>query len=65
MIICRGTIPGTSIKCRAELVETDGRQFFVVAGGAVYAIEIDPNRVVCRHCGYKTRLRYQDSKKVQ
>jgi predicted Zn-ribbon and HTH transcriptional regulator len=54
-----GTIPGTSEMCGADLLETDGTQFFMRSlTGETFTLELDPPRLCCRKCGYKTRLKY-------
>jgi hypothetical protein len=55
-VICKGTLPGSSIACGNELVRTDGVQFFIANAGIVMVLELDPPRIVCSKCGYKTRL---------
>jgi predicted Zn-ribbon and HTH transcriptional regulator len=53
-----GTIPGTSEMCGADLLETDGTQFFMRSlTGETFTLELDPPRLCCRKCGYKTRLK--------
>lgn len=59
MIRCMGTIPGTSEICGSDLIETDGRQFYLQSPiGEKFMLELDPPRLCCTKCGYKTRLRY-------
>jgi hypothetical protein len=47
-----GTIPGTSEMCGADLLETDGTQFFMRSlTGETFVLELDPPRLCCRKCG--------------
>jgi hypothetical protein len=58
-VICKGTVPGTMDVCGSQLLLTDGIGFFLSSeSGVVFQIELDPPRVKCPVCGYKTRLRY-------
>lgn len=60
MIYCKGTVPATGLRCGARLVETDGERFyFRGAAGEDFLLELDPPRVLCVRCGYRTRLRYR------
>jgi hypothetical protein len=56
-IICKGTIPGTNRRCGADLLETDGVNFFIKTGdGLELLLELNPPKVKCNICGYKTIL---------
>jgi hypothetical protein len=55
---CKGTVPGTNKKCRAELCETDGKFIYVLQESGRELI-IKPRRssgfsFVCDKCDYET-----------
>lgn len=60
-LYCKGTVPGTSFKCRAELCETDGEWIYFRsnAGNEVrykktLAVrQHDIFRLVCENCGFE------------
>lgn len=58
LIRCKGTIPGTSEACEAELCQTDGSRFYFRSGNLDLILELDPPVIECNVCGYKTKLRY-------
>lgn len=61
-ILCKGTMPGTLSACGATVCETDGENYFLPASDI--AFEIDPPRVTCPRCGYRTRLQYERPSRV-
>jgi hypothetical protein len=57
IVRCKGIIPGTNIKCRAELCETDGELLFVSFGLreiSMVAKKTDNPFLICEHCGHQT-----------
>jgi hypothetical protein len=57
---CKEIIPGTNIKCRAELCTTDGEFLYVTFG--IREMAMQPKRadnpfLICPECGFETKWR--------
>jgi DNA-directed RNA polymerase subunit RPC12/RpoP len=63
-IICKGRVPGTSVRCGEQLLDSDGESFFILTTGGELQLQLDPPRITCPRCGYRTVLNARSKKRL-